>query len=47
MTSSSQPKMVSVIIPARDEVSSIDSVIAKVKESLSGLSHEIIVVNSQ
>ena len=45
MTSSSQLKMVSVIIPARDEASSIGSLILKVKESLSGHPHEIIVVN--
>jgi len=37
--------MVSVIIPARDEAHSIGSLIPKIKQSLSGLPHEIIVVN--
>jgi len=45
MTSSSHLKMVSVIIPARDEASSIGSLIPKVKQSLSGYPHEIIVVD--
>lgn len=37
--------LVSVIIPARDEANSIGSLISKIKESLSGYSHEIIVVD--
>ena len=45
MTSSSHLKMVTVIIPARDEASSIGSLIPKVKQSLSGYPHEIIVVD--
>ena len=45
MTSSSQLKMVSVIMPARDEASSIGSVISMIRKSLSGLPHEIIVVD--
>jgi len=45
MTISSHPKMVSIIIPARDEASSIGSVIPKIRESLSEYLYEIIVVN--
>jgi glycosyltransferase involved in cell wall biosynthesis len=45
MKTPSQPKMVSVIIPARDEESSIGALIPKIKESLSGVTHEIIVVD--
>lgn len=37
--------MVSVIIPARDEANTIGSLIPKIKGSLSGLPHEIIVVD--
>ena len=37
--------LVSAIISARDEATSISSVIHKIKESLSGVPHEIIVVN--
>ncbi len=37
--------LVSVIIPARDEANSIGSLIPKIKESLSGYPHEIIVVD--
>jgi len=37
--------LVSVIIPARDEANSIISLIPKVKESLSGYPHEIVLVN--
>ena len=44
MSTSSQPKMVSVIIPARDEAHSIGSLIPKIKQSLSGLPHEAMIV---
>ena len=45
MKHSFQPKMVSVIIPVRDEASSIGGLIPKIRESLSGVTHEIIVVD--
>ena len=45
MTGSSPLNIVSVIIPARDEEYSIGNLIRRVKESLSGYSHEIIVVD--
>ncbi len=45
MTSSSQLKMVSIIIPTRDEANSIGSLISKIKESLSEYPHEVIVVD--
>ena len=45
MSKSSQVMFVSIIIPAKDEASSIGSLIPKVRESLSGLPHEIIVVD--
>lgn len=45
MSRSSQPMQVSVVIPARDEASSIGSLIAKIRESLSVYPHEIIVVD--
>lgn len=45
MTDSSQLKMISVIIPARDEASSIGSLIPAIRESLSRYPHEIIVVD--
>lgn len=38
-------KKVSVIVPARDEESSIGSLISRIKESLSGYEYEIIVVD--
>jgi len=37
--------VISVVIPARDEESSIGAIIQRVKESLVGYPHEIIVVN--
>ena len=37
--------LVSVIIPARDEAGSIGSLISSIKKSLTGLPHEIIVVD--
>ena len=45
MHKSSRLKLVSVIIPVRDEASSIGSLIPKIRESLSGTPHEIIVVD--
>lgn len=45
MSKSSQPMQVSVIIPARDEASSIGRLIPKIRDSLSGCLHEIIVVD--
>lgn len=45
MNDSSHLKLVSVIIPARNEAKSISSLIPKIKESLSGFPHEIIVVD--
>lgn len=45
MSKSSQPMQVSVIIPARDEASSIGRLILKIRESLSGCLHEIITVD--
>lgn len=45
MTDSSQPNLVSVIVPARDEANSIGSLLLNIKESLSGYPHEITVVD--
>lgn len=45
MASDSQFQLVSVIIPAKDAANSIGSLIPKVKESLSGYAHEVIVVD--
>ncbi len=45
MSSLSQPKLVNVIIAARDEAHSIGNLIPKIKESLSECLHEIIVVD--
>lgn len=45
MSKSSQLMLVSIVIAARDEASSIGSLIPKIRKSLSGLPHEIIVVD--
>lgn len=45
MNKSSQPKSVSVIIPAKDEANSIGNLIPKIKECLSSYPYEIIVVD--
>lgn len=45
LTTPSQLNLVSVIIPARDQADSICSLIPKIKGSLSGYPHEIIVID--
>lgn len=45
MSSLSQPNLISVIIPARNEASSIGSLISRIKVCLTGMPHEIIVVD--
>jgi len=45
MNNTSERKVVSVIVPVRDEANSIGNLIPKIKESLAGLHHEIIVVD--
>ena len=45
MNKSFHPKLISVIIPARDEANSIGSLISKIKGSLSGYPHETIVID--
>ena len=45
MENPSQPKLVTVIIPARDEANAISKLILQTAESLSGLRYEIIVVD--
>ena len=44
-TSDFPPRLVSVIIPARNEAASLSHLIPKIKESLSSYPHEIIVVD--
>ncbi len=45
MDNASRRELVSVIVPVRDEASSIGNLISEIKESLAGLHHEIIVVD--
>ncbi len=44
-TSRPQPKLISVVISAREEAASLGNLIPKVKESLTGYQYEIIVVD--
>jgi len=45
MSTTSEPRMISIIVPAMNEASSIGSLIPQIRESLSGYPHEIIVVD--
>ncbi len=45
MNKSFHPKLISVIIPARNEANSIGSLISKIKRSLSEYPHETIVID--
>lgn len=45
MNDSCQSKLISVIIPARDEANSIGSLIPKIRQSLSKYPHEIVVID--
>jgi len=45
MNKLSQPMLMSIVIPVRDEENSIGSLIPKIKRDLSGYPHEIIVVD--
>ena len=45
MSDSCQLKLVSVIIPARDEANSIGSLIPKIRENLSKYPHEVVVID--
>ena len=45
MNDSGQSKLVSVIIPARDEANSIGNLILKIREALSKYPHEVVVID--